>query len=163
MLHKAIKGFEDYLITDTGRVYSLKSQRYLKAQSVRGYLHVQLWKNGKYKAFLIHRLVAEAFINNPINYTIVDHINYNPLDNRSKNLRWVDKIFNSKRQQKRKIILEAVNDETSIAWLGLSGVPGVEKYTLSRRLERGFTDFTLTKGKNKGRHFKILGEGLNNE
>lgn len=75
----------------------------------------------------------------------------------AKNLRWVSEHFNLRRQQKVKIILEAVNDETSVAWLGLSGVPCIGKYTLSRRLERGFTEFAISKGKNKGRHFKIIG------
>lgn len=84
MLHKAINGYENYLVTDTGRVYSLKNQRYLKPQSVKNYLQVQLWKNNRYKNIYVHRLVASAFVQNPSNYTNVDHINYNTLDNRSK-------------------------------------------------------------------------------
>jgi hypothetical protein len=43
-------------------------------------------KNGK--EILIHRLVAEHFINNDENFEIVDHINRNKQDNRIENLRW---------------------------------------------------------------------------
>ena len=38
---------------------------------------------------LVHRLVAEAFIDNPQGYTEIDHLNRNKLDNSVANLRWV--------------------------------------------------------------------------
>ena len=38
---------------------------------------------------LVHRLVAEAFIDNPQGYTEIDHLNRNKSDNSVTNLRWV--------------------------------------------------------------------------
>ena len=37
---------------------------------------------------LVHRLVAEAFLDNPKGYNEIDHRNHNRLDNRVSNLRW---------------------------------------------------------------------------
>lgn len=79
MIYKVIKGYEDYLISDTGRVYSLKKQCYLKPQTVKNYLQVRLWSNNHYKNMYVHRLVAAAFVPNPSNCKSVDHINFNEI------------------------------------------------------------------------------------
>ena len=82
-----IKGFENYQITDDGRVWSKKKNVFLKSSSNK-YKHVILCKNGITYSKTIHRLVAEAFIPNPENKPCVDHINGNKQDNRVTNLRW---------------------------------------------------------------------------
>ena len=51
-----------------------------------GYLLVGV---GSRKITYVHRLVAEAFLPNPLGLRDVDHINGNKLDNRVENLRWV--------------------------------------------------------------------------
>lgn len=56
----------------------------------RGYNKVFLHNAlGERKSRPIHRLVAEAFIPNPLNLPVVNHINGNKLDNRVENLEWV--------------------------------------------------------------------------
>lgn len=83
-----IKGY-DYFISTYGAVENGITGKILKPQSDKdGYHCVNLYKNGKQKKFKIHRLVAEAFINNPENKKCVDHINNNKLDNNINNLRW---------------------------------------------------------------------------
>lgn len=69
---KDIDGYEGlYQISNEGNVKSLNyshtgKERLLKPASNRGgYLHVQLCKDGKVKHHTVHRLVAQAFIENP--------------------------------------------------------------------------------------------------
>lgn len=70
-----IKEFEDYQVTDDGRVWSKKRNRWLKPSLTNEYYnHIILCKNGIKYGKVIYRLVAEAFIPNPDNKPCVDHI-----------------------------------------------------------------------------------------
>lgn len=53
-----------------------------------GYLNVRLCKGGKTKNLRVHRLVAQAFIDNPNDYPVVNHLNATTNDNRVENLAW---------------------------------------------------------------------------
>ena len=69
-----IEGYENYEVTCSGDVLNSKTGRVLKPRKDRyGYLFVNLHKNGKVKFFLVHRLVAQAFIPNPLNLPQVNH------------------------------------------------------------------------------------------
>ena len=87
---KDIKGYEGlYAITSCGKVWSYKSQKFLKpTKGTCGYLQIVLHKNGERKTCLIHRLVAEAYIPNPENKTDVNHKNEIKTDNYVNNLEW---------------------------------------------------------------------------
>ena len=61
----------------------------------KGYFQARLWKDNKEHRCYIHRLVAEAFIDNPNNYTQVDHIDTNKLNNTVWNLRWCTPSMNN--------------------------------------------------------------------
>ena len=97
-----IEGYEDlYQVSDQGRVKSLgrkwrKSERILKPV-VRhdGYVVVGLYSGGKPKTFKVHRLVCEAFHENPGNKPQVNHINEIKTDNRASNLEWATARENS--------------------------------------------------------------------
>lgn len=97
-----IEGYDDYFISNEGRVMNTKYNKikYLKpGRNQKGYLHVSLCKNNKGKTHTIHRLVAEAFIDNPNNYPQIDHIDGNRANNDISNLRWVtnqQNCFNQK-------------------------------------------------------------------
>ena len=49
---------------------------------------VDLWKDGKCKKGIVHRLVAKTYIPNPCNLPEIDHIDTNRQNNNVNNLRW---------------------------------------------------------------------------
>ena len=86
---KVIKGFENYLVSNLGRVKNSSTERILKPGTHhKGYLFVGLSKNGKGRSEKIHRLVAKAFVKNPDNLPVVDHIDRDRKNNKASNLRW---------------------------------------------------------------------------
>lgn len=76
---------EDYMITKDGKIWSNKSERFLKYTLVNGYYCIRI----NQKSFTVHRLVAETFILNPDNKPYVNHINSIKTDNRVENLEWI--------------------------------------------------------------------------
>lgn len=89
MSNQVIKGFEDYLITEDGKIYSIRRKLYLKPQNTAyGYLHNTLTKNCIKTTKVIHRLVAEAFIPNPKGLPQINHIDGNKKNNNVSNLEW---------------------------------------------------------------------------
>jgi len=86
---KTIKGYPNYLISNEGRVFSYKSNKFLKpGKGSRGYLIVVLCNNSVGKSHTIHRLVALAFIPNPENKLTVNHIDSVRTNNHVSNLEW---------------------------------------------------------------------------
>lgn len=94
-----ISGFEDYTITDTGKVFSHKKgtpheMRLFKEKT--GYLTVWLSSNGNVSKFSVHRLVAQNFLDNPENKPCVNHKNSVRDDNRLCNIEWATYSENNK-------------------------------------------------------------------
>jgi hypothetical protein len=84
-----INDFPNYLIYKDGKVWSKKSNKFLKPQKERGYFRVGLYNGGKKQIFKkIHRLVAIHYIPNFENKKEVDHIDRDKTNNRIENLRW---------------------------------------------------------------------------
>lgn len=87
---------KDRIVTDRrGRKYHIKG-RVLKQQRTRdGYVFVEFRANGKAVRPRVNRLVAICFIPNPDNLPEVNHIDNDPTNNRSDNLEWCSRQYNS--------------------------------------------------------------------
>lgn len=90
-----IIGWEEYWISNKGRVWSEKRRILLKhivssynGRYHNGHWYVQLWVNNKNHIVKIHRLLAIHFIPNPNDYQIVGHIDDNRENNCLQNLEW---------------------------------------------------------------------------
>lgn len=72
-------------------------QRYLKDKTPNGRdVRVALWKDGKVKDFLVHRLVAYAFIPMIEGKDCINHIDGNPKNNNVENLEWCNHLENNR-------------------------------------------------------------------
>ena len=88
---KTIDFNSDYEVSNTGKIRSKKYRKekpLSQSESHGGHKRVVLYENGTHKAYFVHRLVAEAFVDNPNDYPIVRHLNGLPYDNRAENLSW---------------------------------------------------------------------------
>lgn len=102
-----IKGYEGlYIVNNYGEVYSCEritsDGKHLQRRKLNGghfsngYGFVCLRKDGVNKNYSIHRLVAEAFIPNPLNLSDVNHKDGNKLNNHVSNLEWCTRSENLK-------------------------------------------------------------------
>lgn len=79
-----------YYVSNYGRIWSGRSEKFLKPKKFDRYGHVGIMivNGGKTSYHYLHRLIAQEFIPNPDNLPIVRHINGDPTDNRVDNLMW---------------------------------------------------------------------------
>lgn len=93
---KQITNFDNYYISSYGRIKS-NFNIIRKPQITKyGYVLVRLKGNdGKYKTMRVHRIVAQEFIPNPINYPQVNHKDEIKSNNHVDNLEWCDNKYNS--------------------------------------------------------------------
>lgn len=106
---KPVLGYEGlYEVSNLGRVKSLNWKRtnthkclYLKKHN-KGYKQVELVKDKSSKMFLVHRLVANAFLDNPFNKTQINHKDYDKTNNNVDNLEWCTNSENMKHSCLRK-------------------------------------------------------------
>lgn len=100
---RPVAGYEGlYEVSSTGKVASLNYNGTGKRQELKpitkhhGYQLVRLYKNGDWKGFRVHRLVAAAFIPNKDSLPEINHIDEDPTNNAVENLEWCDHLYNSR-------------------------------------------------------------------
>lgn len=122
---KDIKGYEGlYQVSNLGNIKSNNLYAHKKPKRIAtynhnaGYICTHLSKGGKTKTFLVHRLVAEAFLDNPKNLDFVNHKDENKKNNNVDNLEWCTKSYNStyylnKKPERKQICADRfINKET---------------------------------------------------
>lgn len=94
---KDVVGYEGlYKVSNLGRVLDVEKGKIRKlVRDKDGYFQLGLMKNGKRFYQKVHRLVAEAFIENPNSLPIVNHKNEDKSDNRPENLEWCTAAYNN--------------------------------------------------------------------
>lgn len=92
-----VKSCDRYVFAGAGSNHKTQhiKERLLSKKGGAKYIQVSLSKNGKTKPFLIHRLVAEAFIPNPDNLPCVNHKDENKHNNNADNLEWCTYKYNN--------------------------------------------------------------------
>lgn len=108
-----------------GHKYEKRKKPYILKQSntTTGYKKVELVKDGKRKSIKVHRIVATAFIPNPMNKPYINHIDGNPINNCVENLEWCTQHEN---------IVHAYKT-------GLIKISHITKEELQRYIENGLT------------------------
>jgi len=105
---KPLKNYEDlYEVSNFGNIKGLpkghvlhhgsaflSKEKILKPSVRCGYSIIVLYKNKTRKTFSVHRLIANAFLNNENNKEQVNHINGKRSDNRIENLEWCTRSEN---------------------------------------------------------------------
>lgn len=97
---KPVEGYENYEVSNLGRIKSLNYHRtgiekILKpGKTKKGYLFVSLYKDGKPKYLKVHRLVAIAFLPNPLGLSEINHLDEDKINNCVSNLEWTSRWDN---------------------------------------------------------------------
>ncbi len=134
---RPVKDYEGlYEVSNMGNVKSLgngksrnsnnNKERILKPSGNGiGYLRVQLWKDGKKKQCLVHRLVATAFCENQMGYTEVNHLDEDKTNNCADNLEWCSRSYNNSYNDKAKKAGKKVAEKLSKPVLAIHKINGL--------------------------------------
>lgn len=91
-----VKSIFKYLKTKKGELIIVKTNKILKQGDNHGYKAVHLKVLDKQLHTGVHRLVAQAFLPNDNNYTEINHIDENGMNNNVNNLEWCSRSYNIK-------------------------------------------------------------------
>lgn len=164
---KDVVGWEGcYIVSDYGRVASVREFYYsymgdlvVKKRCFPRVCKTYAPANGMYekitlisrprkRTYLIHKLVADAFIPNPHNYPCIDHIDDNPLNNRADNLQWCTYRMNCNKPHHRDALSRAFKGVPTgrgriVLRLKNSRVVGCYN-SLSELLKYGYSPYAVT-------------------
>jgi hypothetical protein len=119
IIWKPVFGFESlYIINGKGVIKSLHSKNPGKVIKPRldraGYFTVRLNKAGKSYTKYVHRLIAEAFVDNLFDKLIINHLDGNKTNNSIKNLQWVNHCENIKHAYQAGLFIKATKEKAVI-------------------------------------------------
>jgi hypothetical protein len=117
---KDVIGYEGYYqasnlgrIKSTGKSRNIDKWKFLKTDSKsERYVKIALYKNGKRKDMLLHRIIAKLFVHEYSEELVVNHKDRNTYNNNSSNLEWVT--------QRDNVIYTRINQTNSSKHIGVS-------------------------------------------
>ena len=103
--YRCIENYPNYMISNKGNVMNINTKKILKGKiGSSGFLNVNLWNDNKFKSVTIHSLVGKAFVENPLNYHFLIHIDNDKLNNNYDNLFYYktscELVFRKRRNKK---------------------------------------------------------------
>ena len=135
-----------YQVSNQGNVKSLerldslgrtvKEKVLNKIKHKNDYEKVKLCKNGKYKDFLVHRLVAYMFVENddPINKTQVNHKDEDTTNNNTNNLEWCTSSYNANYGTRNKRTSQTKKDNKIVSGCNHPRAKKIAQYDLDGNL-----------------------------
>lgn len=141
---REIKGYEGlYLVSDDGQIVALprtyicgdKTMHRKEAKPMKKFLRgrdgllyegVALSRDGDTKRFSVHRLVAEAFVENPCCYDVVNHIDHDTRNNHYTNLEWCSQQYNNEYGHNKPVI-QIYDDEVVAEYKSITHASKITK------------------------------------
>lgn len=138
----------NYCITRCGKVFSLKSDRFLKPFSdTSGYQYIECYEYGCKKKFAIHRLVAIAFLENNENKKEVNHKDGDKTNNHVDNLEWVTPSENCVHAERTGLRNNAILDDSTVHNICRKICDGMRNSDIARMF--GVDNYLISGIKNK--------------
>lgn len=171
-----IEGYEGlYEVSDGGDVRSLDrissnghtlSGVFLKQHdNAYGYMIVRLTKNGKAKTYSVHRLVAQAFVPNPLGLSFVNHRDEDKTNNCASNLEWCTRSYNNSYGTRPAKISKANRENALNGRLtGLVPCVPILQFTLDGKFVARYSSIREAArhlGKNRGSQISLAASGHN--
>lgn len=89
-----------YEVSDDGLIRNTETGRVLKQRDSNGYRTCYITRDGRTSCYMVHRVVAKAFVPMIEGKNVVDHINRDKTNNSVQNLRWTDTSQNNRNRSR---------------------------------------------------------------
>ena len=142
--------FPNYNVSNLGNVMNIQTRKILKPTIKGGYCNISLVNELCKKNFKVHRLVAIAFIENPLNKSDVNHKNKNKIDNTLLNLEWMTHAENN--QHKSIGLIYTSNRNKQIIRLNKTTGEVLDKYNSIEDAGIWACENKLTRNSHNGRN-----------